>query len=595
MLRYIAIALVTLVFVAGIGFRMMVSTDPGTTHLDKKADSDTLVVLIHGLPGPDSLGALKRVIREEFPRSDLLTATYSPSLLSNTDPYRITNTIEHGIADAHHAKNYDRIVLIGHSLGAILLRKALVWGYGVEEDRQHLGALGRRNWPDKVTRFVSLAGINRGWSLDPRPEHMGYQTYALAQIGEWVATLTGTGKLLYEVKRGAPFISDLRVQWIRIARQGLPSGEKLKLPLSIHLIGDTDDVVTLADSQDLAATKDARFIMLLNTKHVDIITELDRGTDASERLKAIRAALSRPEAELPFSKLEVRDEDHSIKRIIYILHGIRDYGVWAEQLRSEIDKRKGPDVAVTPAKYGYFPMMPFVIFSDRQKNVRRFMDEYTENLAKFPYATQLDFIGHSNGTYILASALQRYQTLHVNNVFFAGSVVPRTYPWRELIDSGRVDRVHNAVATKDWVVALLPRFFEQMAEWLGVTSVKGVFDIGSAGFRGFDDSGKPDPKQRLFDAKYVEGTHGSALDLREARKMSAVVQFAVDGRDDELRALATGKEVDPWLDTWSNLSWVVWLGMAVVLLGLGYVAALLFGKIGVAGYAMILAALLYSF
>ena len=32
---------------------------------------------------------------------------------------------EHGIADAHQAKNYDKIVLVGHSLGAVLLRKAL--------------------------------------------------------------------------------------------------------------------------------------------------------------------------------------------------------------------------------------------------------------------------------------------------------------------------------------------------------------------------------------------------------------------------------------------------------------------------------------
>lgn len=269
--------------------------------------------------------------------------------------------------------------------------------------------------------------------------------------------------------------------------------------------------------------------------------------------------------------------------------------MWAEQLRQEIEKRKRADVTVTPAKYGYFPMMPFVIFSDRQKNVRRFMDEYTENLAKFPLAAQLDFLGHSNGTYILASALQRYQTLRVNNVFFAGSVVPKHYPWRQLVESRRVERLHNMVATKDWVVALLPRFFEQVAEWLGVTSVKGVFDIGSAGFRGFDDSGRPDPEQRVFDAKYVEGTHGSALDLREAKKMSAVVRFAVDGRDDELRALATGKEVDSWLDTWSNLSWVIWLGMACVLLGLGYGATLLLGGLGLAGYAVILVALLYSF
>ena len=199
--------------------------------------------------------------------------------------------------------------------------------------------------------------------------------------------------------------------------------------------------------------------------------------------------MTQAEEKLPFDKLPVQDENPGISKIIYILHGIRDYGVLADALRKEIEKVKSADTEVTPPKYGYFPMIPFILHWDRQKNVRRFMDEYTENLARFPHAKRLDFIGHSNGTYILASALQRYSTLYVNNVLFAGSVVPKHYPWRKLVDAKRVSRIFNMVATSDWVVALFPRFFEQIAEWLGETSVKGAFDIGSAGFRRPDRGG----------------------------------------------------------------------------------------------------------
>ena len=93
------------------------------------------------------------------------------------------------------------------------------------------------------------------------------------------------------------------------------------------------------------------------------------------------------------------------------------------------------------------------------------MDSYTEELAHYPSATTFDFIGHSNGTYILASALQRYRTLKVNDVYFAGSVVPQKYKWTDLVAAKRVGRVVNVVATNDWVVAIFPRLFEQIAEW----------------------------------------------------------------------------------------------------------------------------------
>jgi hypothetical protein len=240
-------------------------------------------------------------------------------------------------------------------------------------------------------------------------------------------------------------------------------------------------------------------------------------------------------------------------------------------------------------------MIPFILHWDRQKNVRRFMDEYTENLARFPHAKRLDFIGHSNGTYILASALQRYSTLYVNNVLFAGSVVPKRYPWRQLVDAKRVSKIYNMVATSDWVVALFPRFFEQIAEWLGETSVKGAFDIGSAGFRGFDDSGRLDPNHRIVDAKFVSGTHSSAFDLRESPKMHAVVQFAISGDDQQLMGLATSASQDPVLDQLSNVSWVVWLLLAFLLLGIGYAATALLGWLGLLVYVLILTGVLYSF
>jgi hypothetical protein len=405
MLRIIGIGVGVCIVAFVFGFGLFVSSDVGSIHLDKGGKSDSLIVLIHGLAGPESISNLKKLTREQFPDADILTSSYSPSPFSNIDPYRLTNTIEHQIHEADRQAKYEKIILVGHSLGAVLLRKAFVWAHGAEQDRApRFGFKGPRSWPDKTVRFISLAGINRGWSLDPKPEHLSNTKFILAHIGVFIAELTGTGDLVMATRRGAPFISDLRVQWIQLARQQVYKDRVRKLPLSIHLIGDIDDVV-----------------------------------------------------------------------------------------------------------------------------------------------------------------------------------------------SGRVAKVRNVVATADWVVALFPRFFEQIADWGKSYETTGYLDIGSAGFRGFEDSAKADPLRRIADTKFVSGGHSAALDFRDEAKLKAIVDFALNGRDDGLVAFKNADEPDGWLDLLSNISWIVWLTLAALLALLGYAALTYGGRIVLGAYVLILLGLLLSF
>ena len=138
-------------------------------------------------------------------------------------------------------------------MGAMILRKALLWGYGLEEDRDRFGVRGKRDWVDRVERFVSLAGINRGWSIEPRPREMSLGKYIGIWVGEKFARLTGTGQLILDMQRGAPFIADARVQWIRLARSAAVLEGQRKLPIVLQLLGDRDDIVAREDSVDLAA------------------------------------------------------------------------------------------------------------------------------------------------------------------------------------------------------------------------------------------------------------------------------------------------------------------------------------------------------
>jgi pimeloyl-ACP methyl ester carboxylesterase len=529
-----------------------------------------LVVLVPGLPGLGSLDAAKALVVDNLPNSDVLSFDYDVRPISNESPYAVANTIEREIHKQYEDHKYSEIVLVGHSLGGMLLRKAIVWGNGLEEDRGEFGLRGKRDWVSRVSRFVSLATINRGWSISPRPENMGLSRYASIWIGERLARLSQSGKLILGMQRGSPFVADARVQWIELCR-----GEKLKganIPLAIHFLGDRDDIVSREDSKDLKVIKETRFVTLQNTGHEDIATALDRGdTEADKRRREqIGYALKGDLARLDLDKLELQQEDLSVNRVIYIMHGIRDYGEWTDKLRALIQKtsRESPKTMVVNEKYGRFPMLPFLLYSDRQKNVRIFMDEYTENRAKFPRADVFDYVGHSNGTYILASALHKYKTLNVNRVYFAGSVVPRSYDWIDLLNKGRVLHVANVVAAGDWVVAIFPRFFEQIAEWEGVKPADGLLDIGSGGFRGFADS--KDPEGRVENFQFAEGSHGIGVDAADKSKLEAIASYISSGQKSGLEVFPKRDYPESWLDNLSNVSWLVWAILVAVLFSAGF-------------------------
>lgn len=531
-----------------------------------------LVVIVHGLSGRKTIQPTVDLVRDVFTQADLLTITYDARVLSNADAYQIANRLESKIHELDQSRAYKSIILVGHSMGAMLARKAILWGYGLEEDR--LAPKGRRDWVNRVERIVSLAGINRGWSIDPRPKNMRSWKFITIWAGERIARLTGTGALLLSMQRGAPFIADSRVQWVRLARAPAPDGSLNPLPQVIHLLGDQDDIVARDDAQDLGVAKDTVFVTLAGTDHKSIGEAVSGapGDDADRRREAIKFAIRGQIEQLSPDKTHALTEDTKVERIVYVMHGIRDYGGWTNRVRAEIEKNQAVPtgtLVVVNKKYGYFPMGPFLLYWDRQKNVRRFMDEYTENISHYPNVRRFDFVGHSNGTYILASAMQHYRTLSIGRAFFAGSVVPKHYPWRELMDQGRAERVVNVVASGDWVVALFPKLFEQVADWLSVRPTVGVLDIGAAGFRGFLDS--DDPKQRVRNLQFAAGQHGTGVDFdNEKKKLLAIVAFAVSGDEGPLDVFEDSHTQWGWLDILSNISWIVWIGLAAIVGFLGY-------------------------
>src|SRR5450631_2298018 len=572
--------------------------DFGTIGTVQSIDGDhkTLVVYGPALGGRTGGPDLERLIRESWPNADMLVPTYSHGWASNIDPYDITNMIEGAIRDADDKYHYEKIILFGYSTGGLLLRKAYLWGHGLE-DRPDTRARGRHPWVDRVDRFVSLAAPNRGWPNE-KPKNLNAYLYAFSYAARQVGYLTGTGRFIASLMQGSPFVANMRVQWIDLFRS-LKSSPDGRRPLIIHLLGDKDELVDREDSIDLEAGSPDDVIIktLEGLSHAEIVALLyqEDGRTLSPAGEGIQMALTRTRGEFPpywADKVRALQIDSSIRQLIFVMHGIRDESTWPAEVKRSIERQIGDRAAtvkIIPPLYRRFAMLPFLLYWDRQENVRWFMDQYTQARAMYPNADTMDFIGHSNGTYILASALQRYPVLKVRNVFFAGSVVPTQYDWAGLISAERVTgRIWNICADADWVVAIFPQLFQQISDLMKLKAEPGLFDIGSAGFHGFRHGAGDEG--RLFNLKYIAGGHGAAFEPAMVGPIATYV--AVDPALDFIQRWRPDDRPEPSrLEFISNLSWLIWIVGISLIVAVG-VVAYQFGRVSLLAYGALLFGLL---
>jgi pimeloyl-ACP methyl ester carboxylesterase len=548
------------------------SSELSEIGVEKHRASRQLVVMVHGGlgRGKQPLHDLIELVNQELPNADLLVPAYPGGRFVNTNSYALASKLEALIDRTFEDGRYERIILIGYSAGGLLLRKAYVYGLGSTEDRRSYPRTSRQHrWTKHVERIVLAAGMNRGWSVDPPPEDMRWPSELEFRIGKLIGRAFRIGQFILGLERGAPFVADLRVQWVRLAHT-----DGVRLAPAIQLLGDNDDLVSSADNKDLSTvTSNFIFIPLHDTDHANVMDfqELRHG---AERRQGFVEALTynieglQQKYGAVGTKCKLSDKcDSKIKHIVFLMHGIRDPGQWTTVLANRIGDNH--TLAIT-SKYGYFPMGPFLLLEDRQKNVRWFMDQYTEAVAEHPAVLKegggVSFIGHSNGTYLLASALQHYHTLEVDRVAFAGSVVPRKYPWNELKRKGRVKVIRNDIGDKDWVVAIFPGFFEQFNRVTGI----GLFDdgdIGTGGFYGFEEY------EGNKNERYYDGSHGVTI---EESNFESLANFIRDGKIERPGSPPPplSKESKPnskvsWLN---KVAWLVFVLIIVALYMIGLVA-----------------------
>ena len=523
------------------------------------------------------------------------------SIFSTCDLNDLVTKILTEIDLRYENREYTKIYIIGYSMGAIIARKVYICACGGRLEMSSKGYSNQKpkNWVSKVDRIVLLAGINRGWTIN---HHLSLPTAVFwslgAGLGNLMLLLNKESKpIIFQTRRGAPFLTQLCIEWLYMRKNASRNG--FGDATTIQLLGTQDTLVSPEDNIDPISGQDFIYLEIPFSNHTNVVniespSKQEEGTSspAQKRGAIFLSALKEDINTLKKkSRLLILDSaslgvspqttasDKPITDVIFVIHGIRDEGHWTNKIAQRVilenekanstrsaDKQR--HFAVETSRYGYFPMLLFALPWTRRAKVAWFMEQYAENLALYPDA-DFSFIGHSNGTYLLAQALEKYEYCRFKRVVFAGSVVPKQYQWSKHINNGRVERVLNYVATLDWVVAIFPNFLHWFQS-----------DLGSAGHDGFEDN-----HRYVTNIRYIRGQHGAALN---EYNWDAIAKFIVSDEldlsvENELRPLeifqdTRGKAVtgnrfsqslEQLLEIVGQFPWLVWIAIIAAIGAIG--------------------------
>ena len=493
------------------------------TGYEKRGESSELIVLLHSYMGSSvKLHSVRTVIVNEFPNADLYLPDFRAGWLSTENPAQITQNILEDIdeiwkfREEKYSTSYKRIIFVGHSLGALIARKVYVCACGelpVARFEKEISAKEPRPWASKVERLILLAGMNRGWRISHHLSLINALIWSTGSfLGDFLTLVRGVQPLIFSIRKGAPFITQLRLDWIHMRNH--VKERKFGDALTIQLLGSIDDMVSPEDNIDLISGRDFVYMDMPYSGHANVIEMDDHSlapnseqlfkdgdcTIGEERSAVFREALLKGKEELLQSSTLPTDLPPEKRRlevtdVVFVVHGIRDLGFWTHKVARrvlELGRRRSLSnvvLATETSSYGYFPMLSFLLPTKRREKVEWLMDQYAQSLALYPNA-KFSFVGHSNGTYLLTRALRDYPACRFKNILLAGSVVRTRYDWTSAIAKGQVEKVLNYVATADLVVAVFPRAIQMLR----------IQDLGSAGHDGFINK-----ENEVEQVKYVRG------------------------------------------------------------------------------------------
>lgn len=245
----------------------------------------TLVILLHAWAGaPTGLDEVAATLRQIIPNSDLLAPAFPAEWHSSANPAHLAADLAQKIATAFAQHPYDETLLIGHSLGGLLLTKAFLYAAGATTDLPipyRALHLTWHPWSQSVKRIILFAGLLHGWTLPWNGRHLPFLKWLGMKTLAALATPTfiplGPARLIASVREKSPFVNRLPTQWTSLAQKGT-------MPTITQLHGDQDEL--LAPQNILAPIPPIRYIKVPNAAHETIV---QFANDESRRAFFIKA------------------------------------------------------------------------------------------------------------------------------------------------------------------------------------------------------------------------------------------------------------------------------------------------------------------
>jgi hypothetical protein len=424
-----------------------------------------------------------------------------------------------------------RIVLVGNSIGSLVVRWAWLSGAG------HTAERADHRWVHRVERIVLIAGLSRGFDPSRLPWRQRIVVAAAAAVAHaWFFTPL-------DALSGSNFVAELRLRWIRL--RDLKTVDSV--PQVVQILGTRDAYVTRADAVDVEQLPNAAYEEVAGKEHTKVL-DLAGVENVDDRVDLFARCLY---GDVEPTESFALDANGTIKHVVFVVHGIRVRSLrWIKVLRSKIDAL-GPQWRAVGPSYGFFSVLDFALPPLRRRRVRWFLDQYTQEVARHP-AADLRFVGHSNGTYLLGRALLDIAAFEIYRVYLAGSVLPIAYPWAGWLDGSTERYLRSDRGSRDIPVAL-------GARGLGVYEHA---DIGAGGADGFSDAAHARFDQRAP----VPGGHSAAL---SRGRLGGIVRFIAD----EVPAEGEGGDPQGWFPTITRFSaWLVVLIVAAAVVGLPILA-----------------------
>lgn len=152
-----------------------------------------------------------------------------------------------------------------------------------------------------------------------------------------------------------------------------------------------------------------------------------------------------------------------VKTWVGTITGIREHGKWGRMLSRRLFESKKAEIEagtfhITNITYGFLWAVACILPWIRSIMVEYLSSRLTTVCYKYPEAKQI-LILHSYASWAVPKGLLRFPQLEVDTIVFVGAVTPCSYPWNNLIGTGRVKEVYNFVGCRDYVQWIARWFF----------------------------------------------------------------------------------------------------------------------------------------